>query len=172
MKGKVVPALRSKRGLRRGCGAEPPGCEPQCEQQFRQHERKADTMKTYLLKNASVVEPKAAPKTARPPRLPKPSAPAPGPVLFLGMDVHNDSIAVSLAPSGSSEVRRYGVIGGSHDDVLKLCRRLQGAHPDATLKFCYEAGPRGYLRCATHRSDAWLATRYACGCGCLRSPGI
>jgi transposase len=104
-------------------------------------------MKTYLLKNAPGVEPKAAPKTVRPPRLPKPGAPAPGPVLFLGMDVHNDSIAVSLAPSGTTEVRRYGVIGGSHDDVLKLCRKLQGAHPDTALKFCYEAGPRGYPLC-------------------------
>jgi transposase len=104
-------------------------------------------MKTYLLKNAPVVEPKAAPKTVRPSRLPKPGAPAPGPVLFVGMDVHNDSIAVSLAPSATTEVRRYGVIGGSHDDVLKLCRKLQGAHPDAALKFCYEAGPRGYPLC-------------------------
>jgi len=31
-------------------------------------------MKTYLLKNAPAVEPKAAPKTIRPPRLPKPGA--------------------------------------------------------------------------------------------------
>jgi len=106
-------------------------------------------MKTYLLKTSSVVEPKAAPKTARPSRLPQPSAPAPapGPVLFIGMDVHNDSIAVSLAPSDSTEVRRYGIIGGSHDDVLKLCRKLQGAHPGTQLRFCYEAGPRGYPLC-------------------------
>ena len=41
-------------------------------------------------------------------------------ILFIGMDVHNDSIAVSLASSDSVEVRRYGVIGGTHDDVLKL----------------------------------------------------
>jgi hypothetical protein len=41
-------------------------------------------------------------------------------VLFVGLDVHNDSIAVSMAPSDSTEVRRYGIIGGEHDDVLKL----------------------------------------------------
>ncbi len=31
------------------------------------------------------------------------------PALYIGMDVHNDSIAVSLAPSDATEVRRYGV---------------------------------------------------------------
>jgi hypothetical protein len=43
----------------------------------------------------------------RPPR-PKPAAPATtkGPRLFLGLDLHNDYIAVSLAPSDSADVRR------------------------------------------------------------------
>jgi hypothetical protein len=36
---------------------------------------------------------------------------------------------VSVAPSESSEVRRYGIIGGTHDDVLKLCQKLHAAHP-------------------------------------------
>jgi len=77
----------------------------------------------------------------------QPCALSAGPVLFIGMDVHNDSIAVSLAPSDSIEVRRYGIIGGSHDDVLKLAKKLQAAHPDRALHFCYEAGPRGYPLC-------------------------
>jgi transposase len=72
--------------------------------------------------------------------------------LFLGLDVHNDSIAVSLAPSDSTEVRRYGIIGGQHDDVLKLLKKLQAAHPGVTLKCCYEAGPRGYPLCRFIRS--------------------
>ena len=58
MKGKVVPALR-ERGLRRVCGAEPQRCEPQ----FKPAQRKADTMKTYLLKNTPAVESKAAAAT-------------------------------------------------------------------------------------------------------------
>jgi transposase len=73
-------------------------------------------------------------------------------VLFIGLDVHNDSIAVSLAPSDSTEVRRYGIIGGTHDDVLKLIKKLRAAHPQARLKFCYEAGPRGYPLCRLIRS--------------------
>jgi transposase len=68
-------------------------------------------------------------------------------ILYVGLDVHNDSIAVSIASSDSTEVRRYGVIGGSHDDVRKLIHKLQAAHPGAALKFCYEAGPRGYPLC-------------------------
>jgi hypothetical protein len=56
MKAKGVPALRSKRGLHRGSGAEPlwVGLAPQNTQ-----EKKADTMKTYLLKISIAVEAKA-----------------------------------------------------------------------------------------------------------------
>ena len=49
--------------------------------------------------------------------------------LHIGLDLHNDTIAVSLAPSDSKEVRRYGIIGGQHDEVLKLLQKLQAAHP-------------------------------------------
>ncbi|HEU5069202.1 MAG TPA: hypothetical protein VFV96_02185 [Verrucomicrobiae bacterium] len=38
--------------------------------------------------------------------------------------MHTDTIAVSLAPADGTEVRRYGLIGGTHDDVLKLARKL------------------------------------------------
>ena len=65
-------------------------------------------------------------------------------MIHVGLDVHNDSIAISLAPSDSIEVRRWGIIGGTHDHVLRFVQQLQKAHPDATLKFCYEAGPRGF----------------------------
>ena len=111
-------------------------------------------MKTYILCDPKAVEP----QNPRPPRrkapartvtvagAPPPPVPA-GRVLFLGLDVHNDSIAVSLAPADATEVRRYGIIGGQHDDVLKLIKKLSAAHPGTTLKFCYEAGPRGYPLC-------------------------
>jgi transposase len=78
--------------------------------------------------------------------------------LFIGLDVHNDSIAVSLAASDSAEVRRYGIIGGAHDDVLRLIKKLQAAHPGVTLQCCYEAGPRGYPLCRFLRQH---------GCECL-----
>jgi transposase len=91
-------------------------------------------------------------------------------VLFVGLDVHNDSIAVSLAPSDSSEVRRYGIIGGEHDDVLKLVQRLQSAHPEATLRCCYEAGPRGFALCRCLRRHG-LDCILVCPSKVPRKPG-
>ena len=150
MKVKQVSALRSKRGLHRVNGAEPQvvGLTPQTTDN-----RKTNTMKTYILRQPKPVE---SQKPARVPRrktqpvttinavLGRPPAPANGPVLFIGFDVHTDSIAVSLAPSDSVEVRRYGIIGGTHDDVLKLLTKLQAAHPGTELRCGYEAGPHGF----------------------------
>jgi transposase len=180
MKARKVSALR-ERGLRRVCGAEP---QVDGDTIGRHHlnnretpinsiERKTDTMKTYILRDPNSVEPQKAqcvqPQNSQHPSAPtslavssqssQPSPAAAPSALFIGLDVHNDSIAVSLAPSGSTEVRRYGIIGGSHDDVLRLCKKLQAAHPDATLKFCYEAGPRGYPLCRflrAHGADCIL----------------
>ena len=153
MKVKQVSALRSKRGLPRVNGAEPQvvGLTPQTTDI-----RKTDTMKTYILRQPKTVE---SQKPVRAPRrktatvttttvvLGRPPAPTNARVLFTGFDVHTDSIAVSLAPSDTTEVRRYGIIGGTHDDVLKLLKKLTAAHPEAALKVCYEAGPRGYPLC-------------------------
>ena len=90
-------------------------------------------MKTYILRDPDVVEPQiqsldshtdaaAAAITAEilAPHLPVVSKHRL--ILFIGLDVHTESIAVSLAPSDSSEIRRYGLIGGGHDDVLKLAK--------------------------------------------------
>ena len=125
-------------------------------------------MKTYLLRDSKCVEPQnPQPQPLReeiqPPTpvttiLGRAVPAGTGLALSLGLDVHNDSIAVSLAPSDSTEVRRYGIIGGSHDDVLKLIKKMQAAHPGVALKFCYEAGPRGYPLCRFIRGP---------GCECL-----
>jgi len=115
-------------------------------------------MKTYILRDPKTVEPQNPLRhdptiTATVEAiLDRPSATAHGPALCIGLDVHNDSIAVSLAPWDGSEVRRYGIIGGSHDDVLRLLKKLSAAHPGVALKFCYEAGPRGYPLCRLLRA--------------------
>ena len=110
-------------------------------------------MKTYILRDPNAVQPQNRKPNPRPNPLPaaRPQ-PAAGPALFTGLDVHNDTIAVSLAPSDSTELRRYGIIGGQHDDVLKLLKKLEAAHPGTPLRFCYEAGPRGYPLCRFIRS--------------------
>jgi transposase len=63
--------------------------------------------------------------------------------LFVGLDVHKDSIAVAHATGGQSEPPVFvGAIGTRQADLDRLIRRLQGKA--SALRFVYEAGPSGY----------------------------
>jgi hypothetical protein len=62
--------------------------------------------------------------------------------LFIGLDVHKDSISVAYAEDErGSEVVFVGQIGPRHTDIDKLVRRLQSK--SRRLVFTYEAGPCG-----------------------------
>jgi len=62
-------------------------------------------------------------------------------IRFLGLDVHADTIAVSVAePDG--EVRPLGIIPNRLESVRKVVAKLG---PVNQLKACYEAGPTGYV---------------------------
>jgi len=64
-------------------------------------------------------------------------------ILFVGMDVHKDSIEIAVAEDGiGGEVRRFGAIGGTKDAFRKTLRKL--VSKGKSLHFCYEAGPTGY----------------------------
>ncbi len=63
--------------------------------------------------------------------------------VYVGLDVHKESIAVAYAPDErGTEVVSLGTIGPRQCDIDKLIRKLQGK--GATLVCAYEAGPCGY----------------------------
>lgn len=65
-------------------------------------------------------------------------------VLYLGLDVHAENIAVAIAEAGrDGELRSYGIIPNTFHSVEKLLRKL--GHPDKELRVCYEAGPCGFV---------------------------
>jgi transposase len=63
--------------------------------------------------------------------------------MYVGLDVHKNSIEIALANSGrEGEVRRYGSTGGDMESFGKAVRKLVSTGAD--LNFAYEAGPCGY----------------------------
>ena len=63
--------------------------------------------------------------------------------LFIGLDVHKETIAVAyVAEEREAEVVSLGPIGTRQCDIDKLIRKLQAK--GKTLHFVYEAGPCGY----------------------------
>src|SRR3977135_2900453 len=61
--------------------------------------------------------------------------------MFVGLDVHAETIAVAVAEMGG-EVRSIGVIPNRLESIRKLVHKLG---PVEHLRACYEAGPTGYV---------------------------
>ena len=65
--------------------------------------------------------------------------------LYIGMDVHKDSITIAIAEPGSKgEVRRFGTITNDLHALEKALNRIRKAHPGDPLEVAYEAGPCGF----------------------------
>ena len=74
---------------------------------------------------------------------------------YVGLDVHKDTIAVSVADSDGGEVRYHGEIANLPATIEKRVRQLTELKNDATLSFYYEAGPCGYDVLLVN-TDSWL----------------
>src|SRR5690625_7647612 len=62
--------------------------------------------------------------------------------VYVGLDVHKDTIAVAIAPSGRDEPHYHGEIAHTRTAIKRLMAKLS---PDGeVLGVCFEAGPSGY----------------------------
>src|SRR4051812_20599769 len=66
-------------------------------------------------------------------------------LLYVGLDVHSQSISIAIAESGRGEVRNYGSISGCLHSLEKTLTKIKKAHPGRTLQVCYEAGPTVFV---------------------------
>ena len=62
-------------------------------------------------------------------------------IVFVGLDVHMDSIAIATARQGNAPATFGDTLP---HDVPKLLARLKRIAPPERLRVCYEAGPTGY----------------------------
>jgi transposase len=66
--------------------------------------------------------------------------------LYVGLDVHKDSIVIAIAePGRNGEIRLFGTITNDLHALEKALTRIRKAHPDASLEVAYEAGPCGFV---------------------------
>src|SRR6266404_1056538 len=65
--------------------------------------------------------------------------------LYIGLDVHKDSITIAIAEPGlKGEIRIFGTITNDLHALERALIHIRKAHPGAQLEVSYEAGPCGF----------------------------
>lgn len=82
------------------------------------------------------------------------AVPATGTIIYLGMDVHKESITIAALPAHASTPTRVDRLP---NDFARLKRWLERAATQGELRACYEASGAGYV---LHR--AMREWGYAC----------
>ncbi|MGE4335590.1 MAG: transposase [Pigmentiphaga sp.] len=77
-------------------------------------------------------------------------------IKYVGLDLHMETIAVSVAESNGSEVRCWSEIANTSAGMDKLVRQLR--KNEATLSFCYEADSCGYGLYRRPTDQGWACT--------------
>jgi len=67
-----------------------------------------------------------------------------GYALYVGLDVHKETLAVAVALPGRGEAQYLGEIANTPKAVAKLVARLSRDTGGQPMLWCYEAGPCGY----------------------------
>ena len=71
------------------------------------------------------------------------SSPSASPsIIYLGLDVHKDSVTIAVLPAGASAPTR---IDKYPNDFAKLRRVFERLAKDGELRACYEASGAGYV---------------------------
>lgn len=60
---------------------------------------------------------------------------------YIGLDVHQNSIAIAVAEAGRAAAKKFAEID---NDFIKLLKKLEALGDVEQLRICYEAGPTGY----------------------------
>ena len=68
-----------------------------------------------------------------------------GYALYVGLDVHKDTVAVAVSWPGRSAPRYWGEIANKAKSVKRLVEELSEHTGGGLMLFCYEAGPCGYV---------------------------
>ncbi len=78
-------------------------------------------------------------------RTPEPTIATPAPtrpIIYLGMDVHKDSITIAVLPQDAKAPSRVEKLP---NDLPKLTRWIERVARDGEIQACYEASGAGYV---------------------------